>query len=133
MGEGGDGEEGLVLRWGMRNLSDALFVILATALFSGFLAAGACVPNPTQQECHRQTDCLGCVTAFCSWCGPRPGVAGEKGRACYAPALKPEACDAPPHYAFCYGGATDPIDNRMYLRRQDGGASDARSRPTPRP
>lgn len=85
------------------------------------LSVSACVPNPTNEDCHRKADCLACVTSFCSWCGPRPGAPGERGRACYAAAAKPADCDPPPHFAFCYGGATDPIDNRMYLKRPDGG------------
>ena len=89
----------------------------------------ACIPKPTNAECHEHADCLSCVESFCAWCGPRPGVRGTgpaTTRSCYAAEAKPEACDPPPHYVFCTQGVTTPIDNRMFRRAPDGGADATR-------
>lgn len=86
-----------------------------------FLVAWACIPVPTQTECHRYDDCRECVVNYCAWCGKRPGVVGLAGHACYAPGNKPDECEAPPYFSFCTQDVTTPIDNRMSIKRRDGG------------
>lgn len=95
-----------------------IVVFIVVYLFS------ACIPNPTNDECHKQQDCLSCTESFCSWCGPSPGWTNQDlaGKRCYAKGHEPAFCDPPQHFAFCYAGPTVPISNRELKRlTRDGG------------
>jgi hypothetical protein len=102
----------------------AIAILFLVGMYLGILLP-ACIPNPTQEECFKKSDCLSCVTSFCAWCGARPDVKAT-GKGCYSNAIKPADCEPPPHYDFCYHDSTTPINNRMYLKRPDGGADAAK-------
>jgi hypothetical protein len=114
----------------MRKTVPLSLVIKGIALFfiNGLLwgiFVPACIPTPTQEECFKKQDCLSCTVAFCGWCGARPGVKAT-GKGCYSKTNMPADCEPPPHYDFCYHDSITPINNRMFLKKPDGGTDAGR-------